>query len=65
MTMMRRRFRAKEARAIENLELKTILDLAIRHQSHKALFVRAPVALSFLYALSIGSVGTSSGSCTY
>lgn len=65
VAVMRRRFRTQEARAVEHLRLESILDVAFRHQPQKALFVGAQSPFSFLYALSMGSVGASKGWCTY
>jgi hypothetical protein len=48
VAVMRRVFRTKEAHAVEYVRLEALLNLTFRHQSEKALFVCAPVALLFL-----------------
>jgi hypothetical protein len=51
MAVMRRCLRTKEARTVEHLWCKTILDLAFRHKPKEALLLRAPVTFFFLISL--------------
>jgi hypothetical protein len=51
VAVMRCGFRTKEARAIEYLGGKAILDLAFRHKAKEALLIRTPVAFFFLISL--------------
>jgi hypothetical protein len=59
VAVMRRVFRTKEARAVEYVRLEALLNLTFRSS-----YVRQS-PFSFLYALSIGSVGASRYPCVW